>query len=127
MREFFEKEWLPQAMEIGISYEYFWTLNPRRILMEIDAFKAQEKRRINENNFIAHLQGAYMVEALIATVGNMFSKHGNYKYPEKPYSLESSSTDGMSEEEKKNKTQVLFAQLEIMAQNYNLKHKGQAE
>lgn len=116
-------------MEIGISYDRFWTLNPRIIDIEIKAFKSKEQRRISEKNMIAHLQGAYMVEALTATVGNMFSKGSRYKYPDKPYEIGGTSSDEMSEEEKRAKTQAVFSQLEIMASNFRLKNieKGAEE
>lgn len=60
-----------------------------------------------------------MMEALMCTVGNMFSKGARHKYPKKPYELFANSNE-LSDEEKKRQTELLFAKMNIMATNFNL-------
>ena len=76
-------------------------------------FKAHEKR-LEEKNFLAHLQGEYFVEALLATVGNMFSGKGasKFTYPEKPHELfEKRVERELTQEEKDTQVKALFADL----------------
>lgn len=78
------------------------------------------KRQIEANNAMAHLQGAYMVEAILATVGNQLSdKHTKkHKYPPKPYDLD---LDGKkAEREKESKLQLFAASLTAAMTNFNL-------
>ena len=72
-------------MAIGISYFDFWRMTPRKVML---CQKAHIKK-LEEKNLLAHLQGQYFVEALLATVGNMFSGKGatKFTYPEKPHEL----------------------------------------
>ena len=74
---------------------------------------------------MAHLQGAYFVEALLATVGNMFSSKTSKKhsYPDKPYDLD---LDNKKEErEQESQLQLFTANLTTMMNNFNLsKEKG---
>lgn len=121
MREFFTKEWFPQCMAIGITWEQFWEMNPRIVNAHIEGHKLF----IKEQNALYHLEGAYTVKALEATVGNMFKKKGvkAIEYPAKPFDLEGASNDspdGMTEEEKRRKTELLFGKLRIMQANFEL-------
>lgn len=70
---------------------------------------------------MAHLQGAYFVEALLATVGNMLSDKTSkkHKYPEKPYDLD---LDGKkSEREQESKLKLFTANLNTAMSNFNLR------
>lgn len=116
-------------MAIGITWEQFWEMNPRIVNAHIEGHKLFVK----EQNALYHLEGAYTKSALDATVGNMFKKKGAkaIEYPAQPFDLDGGSSespdspDGMSEEEKKRKTQMLFASLRIMQANFELsKHNG---
>ena len=69
---------------------------------------------------IAHLQGAYMVEALLSTVGNMLSdKHSKkHEYPSKPYDLD---LDGKkTEREQESQLKLFAANLNSAMSNFNL-------
>ena len=70
---------------------------------------------------MAHLQGAYIREALLSTVGNMFSAKNSQKfdYPDKPYDL---NLDGKKEErEKESQIEAFTASLNIAMNNFNLR------
>lgn len=79
------------------------------------------------DNSIAHLQGAYIVEALLATVGNMFSGKSakRHDYPNSPYDLD---LDGKKKEQEQEKQLQLFAaSLTARMNNFNLaKEQGQS-
>lgn len=71
---------------------------------------------------IAHLQGAYIVEALLTTVGNMLSDKNSKKheYPSQPYDL---NLDGKkTEREQESQLQLLKANLNNAMSNFNLGH-----
>jgi hypothetical protein len=79
------------------------------------------KRQIEHENAMAHLQGAYIREALLSTVGNMLSgKHAKrFDYPEKPYDLD---LDGKREErEKESQIKLFTASLNNAMTNFNLR------
>lgn len=120
-------------MALGITWEQFWEMNPRIVNAHIEGHKLF----IQEQNALYHLEGVYTKCALDATVGNMFKKKGAkaIEYPAKPFDFNDDSsesspegTNGMSEEEKKRKTQMLFASLRIMQANFELsKHNTRGE
>ena len=110
-------------MALGITWEQFWDMNPRIVNAHIEGHKLF----VLEQNALFHLEGVYTVKALEATVGNMFKKKGAkaIEYPAKPFDLEgaSESPDGMTEEEKRRKTEMLFGKLRIMQANFELSKK----
>lgn len=116
-----EKTWLVQALSIGISYNDFWGMNPHIIKIYIDAYKT----KLEEHNFLMYLQGIYVRDALLSTVGNMFKGKGtkDFEYPKEPYSLNSEETDNsnkeLTEEEKDLQVKMLFANLESMKRRFD--------
>lgn len=81
------------------------------------------KRQIESDNIMAHLQGMYFVEALMATVGNMLSskRSKTHEYPSSPYDL---NLDGHKEDrEQERKIQLIKAQLTNAMTNFNLSKK----
>lgn len=78
-------------------------------------------RQIEYDNAISYLQGAYIREALLSTVGNMFTKKQSEKieYPDKPYDLD---LDGRKEErEKERQLEIFTASLDNAMRNFNLR------
>ena len=105
---------------MGVDLRSFWALNPHSLQLIADGYNIAYKRQIEANNAIAYLQGQYFVEALLCTVGNMFSdkRNNKHKYPEKPYDL---NLDGNKEERNKEDQIKLFASnLDMMMTNFNL-------
>lgn len=87
MRECIENEWLPFCLNIGISYELFWTLNPRKIRPFVLADRKKQEEDFNMRNFNAWLNGIYVAQA----IGSCFSKQD--KYPEQPIDFKESKKD----------------------------------
>ena len=81
---------MPKALPLGISFDEFWTLNPHKIDILIKAFNEKTKTDLKQQNMLMHLQGQYMVDALLSTVGNMFRSKGQkaFEYPKEPYPLD---------------------------------------
>ena len=80
------------------------------------------KRQIQNENAIAHLQGAYIAEAILATVGKMFSSKTakQHEYPEKPYDLQLDVSEDQKERENERKLELFAAQLTARMNNFNL-------
>ena len=73
----------PSYLAMGMTWTQFWLEEPELAI----AYRKAEmirKRRRNEERWI---QGAYVADALSATVGNMFSKGEKHSYPVEPYPL----------------------------------------
>lgn len=87
-------------MAIGMTYDEYWYGDP---LLVRAFYKADQlrRKRADEN---AWLTGLYVMNALNATVGNMFRKSGQapVEYPKEPFSMQDKpkDTEEMTEEEK---------------------------
>lgn len=105
---------------MGVDLDSFWALTPHKLYLIAEGYKIALKRQIERENTMAHLQGAYFVEALLATVGNMFSdKHSKkHEYPDKPYDLDLDDTQKQSKEERQ--LELFAAQLTARMHNFNL-------
>ena len=118
---------LPSALAVGVPYELFWHLTPKKI----DAFYKANKiqRQIKDEEM--WMLGQYVMSALDATVCNTFlwRKKGEkcHSYIEKPILLSIVESDDkkkisteLTDEEKKKQTEQLFMKLKIMGTNFNL-------
>lgn len=119
----FENEWLPQALVIGISYSDFWEMNPHII----NIYSLAHKKRMKEKNAEMHLQGIYMRDAILSTICNAFQGKGAkpYEYPKEPYDF--SPETELTEQEKDEQIEMLFASLSMMKSNFDKNHKDKAE
>lgn len=79
MGEYILKVILPQCLSIGISYDLFWTLNPRKLEPFYEAEKIKQEENYKQINYTAWLNGIYVAEA----ISTCFTK--NKKYPESPH------------------------------------------
>ena len=72
-------------MSLGMTYDEFWNKN---VDMARAYRKADELKRRRQNE-VLWLQGVYVRDALICTVGNMFSGKSAQKqeYPKEPYPI----------------------------------------
>lgn len=70
-------------MSIGMTYNEFWNQD---VAMVRAYRKAHELKRRQQNDAL-WLQGIYVRDALLATVGNMFAEKSSKKneYPAEPY------------------------------------------
>lgn len=71
-------------MAIGMTYEQYWYDDP----LLVRAFYKAERIRQERTDQEAWLHGSYMLQAIDATVGNMFRKSGQQpsQYPQEPLS-----------------------------------------
>lgn len=115
---------------MGITEQEFWTMNPHRITLHVKAYSKKQRNDIEFSNLIAYIQGQYIVEALLCTVGNMFSdkKSSAFEYPNKPYEL-GKSKEELTEEELQIQRDVFVARYMTMMHNFNLskEQKGQEQ
>ena len=81
---------MPRVLPLGVEFDKFWNLNPHKVNILIKAFNEKEKADIRKKNTLMYLQGVYFVDALLATVGNMFKSKGakSFEYPKEPYPLD---------------------------------------
>lgn len=103
-----------------MSYELFWTLNPRKL----KAFEKAYKLRIKDQNQLFFIQGQYTLAALAATVGNMFKKRGQkaIEYPKEPFDIFGEKHirvyENMTEEEKDIEVEKFFNSLIAMQDKF---------
>jgi len=77
-REIIENVYLPQALTIGVDYDLFWSLNPRKLQAFVKSFKMKQKIKAEYINYQTWLQGIYFGRALVATLDK------NQEYFEEP-------------------------------------------
>ena len=111
---------MPYALSIGVDLGSFWHLTPHDLFLIADGYNIALKRQIENDNYMAYLQGAYIMEALLATVGNMLSdKHSKkHEYPDKPYELNLDEEKTQNEQERQR--ELFAAQLTAAMTNFNL-------
>lgn len=70
---------------MGVDYNLFWKLNPRKLEPFLKAYESKLKRR-NEEMW---LQGAYIFDAVSKAIYNNFREKGKKPMPylEEPYKL----------------------------------------
>lgn len=88
---------MPKVIPLGTSYDEFWKLNPNKINVMVAAYNEMKKNEIRQANMLYHLEGMYFMDALIATVGNMFRGKGQkaFEYPKEPYTLDLEYEEGL--------------------------------
>lgn len=116
----YEAELLPQMMAMGISYEEFWSLTPRKINVIIEGYKL--RRKVEDEK--QWLLGGYMFEAVSIALGNAFRKKNQkqksyFELVKKSFMSELSDKE-MSEEDIQKKRELLMAQLRMKQANFEL-------
>ena len=108
-------------MAMGISYDEFWTLNPRKINVIVKAYNL--KRQIEDEKL--WLLGDYVFNACSIALSNAFRKKGQKgkEYFEVVTISEQRDENNLTDSEKKEKTELLFKNLEILAANHRLSKK----
>lgn len=108
--------WLVQALTIGVDYQTFWTLTPKKLAPFVEAFKQKQKHAAQEfrekANFSAWLQGVYIARAIAVN----FAK--NTSYFDQPIALSKSEDETQSA----NEDAVKF---ECWAKTFNQQFKGE--
>ena len=114
-------------MAMGVSYNEFWTLTPRKVKVIVEAHR--QKRQIEDEQM--WLLGGYIFDAVSIAIGNALKKKGQkgkeyfelVKGPISKRIMAEKDESNLTEDEKKAKTELLFKNLEIMAANHRLSKK----
>jgi hypothetical protein len=70
-------------MAIGMTYDEFWNQD----VSMVGAYRKADELKRRRHNEVLWMQGMYVREALLSTVGNMFAAKGStpIEYPAEPY------------------------------------------
>lgn len=111
----------------GISLDDFGKLTMRRMKIIAHAYSDKLEDDFKIADVSAFVQGRYIVEALLCTVGNMLGgKNTKFEYPEKPYSMANQERE-LTEDEIEQQRQQFIATLQTMQQNFNLNKEKNGE
>ena len=92
-----------------------------------NAYIEKQEDEFKTADINAYIQGLYVRDALLCTVGNMFGdKNSKFTYPEKAYSL-AREDEKLSEDEIQRQRDAFVATLQTMAHNFNRNKKTQEE
>ena len=110
----------------GISLEDFGKLNMKQIKIIANAYSEKMKEDFKIADTMAFIQGRYMVDALLCTVGNMLGgKNTKFTYPEQAYSM--NATEDLTEEEIQEQREQFIAMLQVMEKNFKLSKEENGE
>ena len=109
---------------MGVSYDEFWELNPRKLLVITEGYKL--KRHIRDDEM--WILGEYVFDAFSLALSNAFKKKSQkakeyFEVVSNPILKQiedKPDENGLTEAEKKRKTEMFFKNLEIMAANHRL-------
>ncbi|MBQ8804105.1 MAG: hypothetical protein IJZ53_10760 [Tyzzerella sp.] len=118
---------LPNALAIGVPYDLFWHLTPKKLEAFYEAHRLKQEMRDGE----MWIMGRYVLSAVSVAVEHCLAgKKAKSEYLEKPFmqltGLQNQEEEILlSEEEIQRQTEQLFLRLQIMGTNYkNNKQKG---
>jgi hypothetical protein len=100
-------------MSIGMTYDEFWNQD----VTMVRAFRKADELKRRRQNEILWMQGAYFRDALLSTVGNMFSGKGStpIEYPKEPYPITEDQIEEKKERERKSMEERMKADLLAIA------------
>lgn len=94
-------------MAIGMTYDQYWYGDP----LMVRAFYKAKKIQDGFKDESAWLFGAYVLQALNATVGNMFSKKGStpMRYPDMPATVKEAQSKRQAKTELEKEQDAIWA------------------
>jgi hypothetical protein len=100
-------------MSIGMSYDEFWNQD----VTLVRAYRQADDLRRRRQNEMLWMQGIYMRDALLCTVGNMFSGKGSapIEYPKEPYPVTSAQIAEKKEAERRSMEERMKADFMALA------------
>jgi hypothetical protein len=111
-------------MSIGMTYDEFW-------FQDVDLVrvyrKADDLRRRRQSEAL-WLQGVYVRDALLCTVGNMFSGKSatKHEYPREPYPVTQEQIEEREEREARNRQEKIRAEFAAFAARMQKKMPDEA-
>ena len=113
----------PAYLAMGMTYEQFWDGDPDLV----KAYRTADRIRRRRRNEELWLEGIYMVEALSSTVGNMFAKGAQHKYPEEPFPITQEEVREREEREQRARMERIKAAFTAKALAMNAKIGGKTD
>ena len=122
MRRKWEKELLPHCLAMGIAYDEFWELTPRKLRVMVEGYTL--RRQIEDER--SWLLGGYVFQAVTTAMGNSFRKKNQkakdyFEVVEEPF-LKKLDKKDLSDDEKQKRLDALMASLHVMKDNFELRH-----
>lgn len=74
-------------MRMGVPYDLYWYGDPFAVGYYITAYDLEIEEKRNTVDFTAWLTGAYVHEAVNASLATALSKNSRVKYPKEPHSI----------------------------------------
>lgn len=108
-------------MSIGMSYDEFWNGD----VAMVRAFRKADELNRRRQNEVLWMQGLYIREALISTVGNMFSgKNGTkFEYPKEPYPVTAEQVAEQEEQKRRVAEERMKAEFAAFAASFGRRNK----
>ena len=100
-------------MSIGMTYDEFWNQD----VAMVGAYRKAHELKRRQQNETLWMQGLYIRDALLSTVGNMFTEKGAtpIEYPKEPYSITAEQVAEKEEAERRRMEERMKADLMAMA------------
>lgn len=109
----------------GVSLDEFGGLTMTEIRYISNAYAEKVREDFKMSDVVAFVQGRYMIEALLCTVGNMLGKNAHFKYPEKAYSMNQQEEE-LTEDQIEQQRQQFIASLQTMQRNFEINKEKQS-
>lgn len=107
-----------------MSEAQFWDSNPHLMKPYLEAYQMRLEEETKRQNLMAYINGIYVKDALMCTVGNMFRGKSTkaFEYPKEPYDFfkKEEVEHELTEAEKIEQTKALFMRLNVMKDNFEL-------
>ena len=109
----------------GVSLEDFGKLTMKKMTIIANAYSEKLREDFRMSDLVAFIQGRYMVEALLCTVGNMLGgKNAKFSYPEQAYSM-NDVEEVLTEEQIEQQRMQFIASLQTMQHNFEINKEKQ--
>lgn len=112
---------LPNALAIGVPYETFWHLTPKKLKAFYKAYKI--KRQMQDEQM--WYMGQYVLTAVsVAVEHNLHGRKSKSEYVKKPFMREVEERNKpISDEQLQRQRELFVAKLEVMKTNFELNHR----
>lgn len=79
--------YLPNALIMGVDYDTFWRLTPKKLLPFLKAYEERKREELKQINFASWMSGIYVSYSIASVMGD------KNIYPERPLPLFESEED----------------------------------
>lgn len=114
---------LPNCLAVGVPYELFWHLTPKKLKAFEKAYDL--KRKVDDEK--AYMQGVYNLKAFEVVLSHIMAglakKKCDNKYFKEPLLRKNADGGELSEEEKQRQREEFVAMLERMKARFDAAHE----